>query len=110
MIVFCCYDITDKCQTVLLLRIFEFSPLGKGRDVFRNANASLHVSKDTRQRQALLYVKEKKIHDIIEFLFGNLLLRRPNDPYEYLKELLDKYILFRSGLVDTPFAFPFHSK
>ncbi|XP_032671845.1 uncharacterized protein LOC116844444 [Odontomachus brunneus] len=78
------------------------------RDILRNADAFQRAS-GKRERQALLYLKEKRIYDIVEFLIGNLLLRRPYDPYEYLGELLDKYILSRSGLVETPFAFPFNN-
>ncbi|XP_014484698.1 PREDICTED: uncharacterized protein LOC106749584 [Dinoponera quadriceps] len=79
------------------------------RDVSRNADTSQYASGNTRERQAVLYLKEKRIYNIVEFLIGNLLLRRPYDPYEYLGQLLDRYILSRSGLVDSSFPFPFHS-
>ncbi|EZA52032.1 hypothetical protein X777_09053, partial [Ooceraea biroi] len=56
-------------------------------------------------REALLYLEEKRIYDIVDFLMGNLLLRRPNDPYEYLTQLLDKCALSRDGLVNPPSPF-----
>lgn len=95
------------------MQIFEFSHVEEQRetrDVFRNADTSQCTLGNTRERQAVLYLKEKRIYNIVEILIGNLLLRRPRDPYEYLSQLLDKYILFRSGLIDSPFPFPFHSK
>lgn len=112
--VFYRYDITDKMSDRSTpLRIFAFSYLGEQRekrDVLRNADAFQRASGNTRELQALLYLKEKRIYDIVEFLIGNLLLRRPYDPYEYLGEVLDKYILSRNGLVETSFAFPFYNK
>ncbi|XP_011144608.1 uncharacterized protein LOC105186241 [Harpegnathos saltator] len=80
------------------------------RDLLRNANVSQYASENTRDRQAVLYLKENRIYDFIEFLIGNLLLHRPYDPYEYLSQLLDTYILSRDGLVDSSFSFPFYKK
>lgn len=54
-----------------------------------------------RERQAILYLDKKWIHDIIDFLIINLLSRRPSDPYEYLSEFLERHILSRSNLADA---------
>ncbi|XP_011691597.1 PREDICTED: uncharacterized protein LOC105452312 [Wasmannia auropunctata] len=56
----------------------------------------------TRKQEAVSYLKRKGIHDIVDFLLGELLVRRPHDPYEYLVQLLDRRILARDGLVDSP--------
>ncbi|KYQ60399.1 hypothetical protein ALC60_00807 [Trachymyrmex zeteki] len=53
-------------------------------------------------QDAVSYLKRKRIYDIIDSLLGELLLRRPHDPYEYLVQLLDRRILTRDGLVDSP--------
>ncbi|XP_029041939.2 uncharacterized protein LOC114875624 [Osmia bicornis bicornis] len=43
------------------------------------------------------YLKERKIFDIFHFLLGHLIVHRPPNPIEYLYQLLDDCILFRSG-------------
>jgi len=72
------------------------------RESLEELDAFQCATQNTRERKAILYLEEKKIHDIIDFLMGNLLLRRPDDPYEYLTRLLDKCALSRDGLVDPP--------
>ncbi|XP_012541400.2 uncharacterized protein LOC105839553 [Monomorium pharaonis] len=62
-------------------------------------------SKNTQERKAISYLERKRIHDIVDFLLGELLVRRPYDPYEYMIQLLDKRILARDGLVDFPSPF-----
>ncbi|XP_011883378.1 PREDICTED: uncharacterized protein LOC105570635 [Vollenhovia emeryi] len=56
----------------------------------------------SREREAVLYLERKGIRDIVDSLLGELLLRRPDDPYEHLTRLLDRRILTRDGLVDSP--------
>lgn len=55
-----------------------------------------------REKEAVSYLERKEIGDIVDFLLGELLLRRPDDPYEYMVQLLDRRILTRDGLVDSP--------
>nr|XP_012144663.1 PREDICTED: uncharacterized protein LOC105662973 isoform X1 [Megachile rotundata] len=43
------------------------------------------------------YLQERKIFDLFRFLLGHLIVNRPTDPIEYLHQLLDDCILFRSG-------------
>ncbi|XP_011060569.1 PREDICTED: uncharacterized protein LOC105149684 isoform X1 [Acromyrmex echinatior] len=70
--------------------------------------SNVHSKNDTIQyasrnmKDVILYLKRKGIHDIIDSLLGELLVRRPYDPYEYLVQLLDRRILTRDGLVDSP--------
>ncbi|KYN02664.1 PREDICTED: uncharacterized protein LOC108773986 [Cyphomyrmex costatus] len=70
--------------------------------------SNVHLKNDTVQhiprnmRDAVSYLKQKGIHDIIDSLLGELLLCRPHDPYEYLVQLLDRRILTRDGLIDSP--------
>ncbi|XP_024886889.1 uncharacterized protein LOC112464251 [Temnothorax curvispinosus] len=59
-------------------------------------------AQNTREREAVSYLKRKEIHDLVDSLLGELLLRRPDDPYEHLIRLLDRRILTRDGLVDSP--------
>lgn len=61
-----------------------------------------HSLQNMREREAISYLKRKGIRDIVDSLLGELLLRRPYDPYEYLIQLLDRRILTRDGLVDSP--------
>lgn len=61
-----------------------------------------HPLRNMREREAMSYLKRKGIHDIVDFLLGELLLRRPYDPYEYMIQLLDRRILTRDGLIDSP--------
>ncbi|KYN29668.1 PREDICTED: uncharacterized protein LOC108762196 [Trachymyrmex cornetzi] len=80
--------------------------LSKQREIGEMSN--VHPKNDTVQhaprnmQNAVSYLKQKGIHDIIDSLLGELLLRRPYDPYEYLVQLLDRRILARDGLVDSP--------
>ncbi|XP_029664583.1 uncharacterized protein LOC115236339 [Formica exsecta] len=75
------------------------------RDVPCKTDANHCTSQNMREQEAILYLKEKRIPDIIDFLMGDLLVRRPYDPFEYLTQLLDKCILSRNGLVDPPSSF-----
>ncbi|KYN41117.1 hypothetical protein ALC56_04268 [Trachymyrmex septentrionalis] len=69
-------------------------------DVCPKNDTVQHVSRN--MQDAVSYLKRKGIHDIIDSLLGELLLRRPHDPYEYLIQLLHRRILTRDGLVDSP--------
>ncbi|XP_050457728.1 uncharacterized protein LOC126854758 [Cataglyphis hispanica] len=73
------------------------------RDVPCDTNHS--ISQNMREEEAILYLKEKRILDIVDFLMSDLLVHRPYDPFEYLTQLLDKCILSRDGLVDPPSSF-----
>ncbi|CAL1689434.1 unnamed protein product [Lasius platythorax] len=77
------------------------------RDVPCKTDADAHCTsqRNTREQEAISYLKEKRIRDIIDFLMSNLLIRRPYDPFEYLTQLLDRCILSRDGLVDSPSSF-----
>ncbi|XP_024937623.1 uncharacterized protein LOC107264646 [Cephus cinctus] len=55
--------------------------------------------------EAQSYLNEKKIFDLFKFLIGHLLVDEPSDPVEYLVDLLDRCILFRSGLAEPPLLF-----
>lgn len=65
-------------------------------------DAVQYASQTMREREAVSYLKRKGIHDIVDSLLGELLLRQPDDPYEYMLRLLDRRILTRDGLVDSP--------
>ena len=56
-------------------------------------NTVRHAPRNIQDAES--YLKQKGIHDIIDSLLGELLLRRPYDPYEYLIQLLDRRILTR---------------
>lgn len=71
-------------------------------DVRPENDAARHTSRNMQEREAISYLKRKGIHDMVDFLLGELLLRRPDDPYAYLIKLLDRRILTRDGLVDSP--------
>lgn len=74
-------------------------------DISHKIDASQFIMQNRRERQMISYLKEKRIREIIDFLMSNLLLHRPYDPFEYLIQLLDRCILFNSGLVDSPQPF-----
>ncbi|XP_033215353.1 uncharacterized protein LOC117171831 isoform X2 [Belonocnema kinseyi] len=57
------------------------------------------------QQRAHAYLSERKIFELFNFLIGHLLVDEPIDPIEYLFDLLDKCILFRSGLAEPPLIF-----
>jgi len=63
-------------------------------------NTVRHAPRNMQDAES--YLKRKGIHDIIDSLLGELLLCRPYDPYEYLIQLLDRRILTRDGLIDSP--------
>ncbi|XP_043279281.1 EF-hand calcium-binding domain-containing protein 10-like [Venturia canescens] len=51
------------------------------------------------------FLTDKKILDLFHFLIGHLLVDEPDDPIDYLHDLLDKCLLFRSGLIEPPLLF-----
>ena len=57
------------------------------------------------QAQAQAYLSERKIFELFNYLIGHLLVDEPADPIEYLFDLLDKCMLFRSGLCEPPLLF-----
>lgn len=71
-------------------------------DVRPETDAVQHALQVTREREAVSYLKRKGIYDIVDFLLGELLLRRPDDPFEYMIQFLDRRILTRDGLLDSP--------
>lgn len=71
------------------------------RDVRPETDAARYTSRYMREKEAVSYLERKEIGDIVDFLLGELLLRRPDDPYEYMIQLLDRRILTRDGLVDS---------
>lgn len=44
------------------------------------------------------YLNKKNIFDIFHFLLSHVIVQQPTNPIQYLYELLDDFILFRSGL------------
>lgn len=71
-------------------------------DMRPQIDTARHALRNSREREAVSYLQRKGIHDIVDFLLGELLLRRPYDPYGYMVQLLDRRILARDGLVDSP--------
>ncbi|XP_066589283.1 EF-hand calcium-binding domain-containing protein 10-like [Prorops nasuta] len=57
------------------------------------------------QLEAQTYISEKKIFELFNFLVGHLLVDEPDDPVEYITDLLERCALFRSGLGDAPVLF-----
>lgn len=45
-------------------------------------------------------MNERNIFDIFHFLLSHVIIRQPTNPIQYLHELLDDFILFRSKLKD----------
>ncbi|XP_011163868.2 uncharacterized protein LOC105198733 [Solenopsis invicta] len=70
-------------------------------DMCPKTKTARNASPNVREREAVSYLKRKGIYDIVDFLLGELLVRRPYDPYEYMTQLLDRRILARDGLVDS---------
>ncbi|KAL6258397.1 hypothetical protein P5V15_010355 [Pogonomyrmex californicus] len=75
-------------------------------DVHSEINVTHDMSGNMREQKVKLYLKQKGIMAIVDSLLGELLVRRPHDPYEYLIQLLDKRILIRDGLIKSlpPFS------
>ncbi|XP_076240953.1 EF-hand calcium-binding domain-containing protein 10 [Calliopsis andreniformis] len=48
------------------------------------------------------YLEKKKIAETFQFLISHLIVHQPENPIEYLYQLIDDCILFRSGLKDPP--------
>lgn len=71
-------------------------------DACPETDAVQYALQITREREAVSYLKRKGIYDVVDFLLGELLLRRPDDPFEYMIQLLDRRILTRDGLLDSP--------
>lgn len=82
-----------------------FSEQRETRDIPCKINVNHCTSQNMREQEAISYLKEKRIPDIINFLMSDLLVRRPFDPFEHLTQLLDRCILSRDGLVDPPPSF-----
>lgn len=57
------------------------------------------------QQQAQDYLKQHKIHQLFNYLICHLLVDEPDDPHEYLSDLLTKCQLFRLGVGDPPLLF-----
>ncbi|KAG6794330.1 hypothetical protein HZU73_09894 [Apis mellifera caucasica] len=55
-------------------------------------NVACNISKEQD------YLNKKNIFDIFHFLLSHVIVQQPTNPIQYLYELLDDFILFRSGL------------
>ena len=51
------------------------------------------------------FLSERKIFELFNFLISHLLVDTPDDPIDYLYDLLNKCILFKSGLCEPPLLF-----
>lgn len=51
------------------------------------------------------YLKQHKIFEFFKFLIAHLLNERPENPVEFLINLLDKCLLYRSGFGNPPLLF-----
>ncbi|XP_017767136.1 PREDICTED: uncharacterized protein LOC108555820 [Eufriesea mexicana] len=58
----------------------------------RKSNATYTTSKEQD------YLNERNIFDIFHFLLSHVIIRQPTNPIQYLHELLDDFILFKSKL------------
>ncbi|XP_069685963.1 EF-hand calcium-binding domain-containing protein 10-like [Periplaneta americana] len=68
---------------------------------FRSDTAEMNRA----QLQAGVYLQSRKIYDLFNFLIGHLLVEEPEDPVEFMVNLLDKCMLFRAGLCEPPLLF-----
>ncbi|XP_011300717.1 uncharacterized protein [Fopius arisanus] len=55
--------------------------------------------------QAERYLANHKIYELLNFLIGHLLVEEPDDPIEFLDNLLNKCMLFKSDMDEPPLLF-----
>ncbi|KAK0098081.1 hypothetical protein PV326_011380 [Microctonus aethiopoides] len=76
---------------------------GENSNITVGDSCGAHMT--TAQQHAQNYLTQRKIFDLFNFLIGHLLVDEPDDPIEYLGYLLDKCMLFKSGLGEPPLLF-----
>ncbi|XP_078033844.1 uncharacterized protein LOC144468317 [Augochlora pura] len=79
--------------------------MGTYLDYFQNIFPAVSQKVSTRetsvtevQSKSHNYLRKKQIFEAFHFLIGHLIIYQPVDPIQYLYQLLDDCILFRSGL------------
>ncbi|KAF2897527.1 hypothetical protein ILUMI_08649 [Ignelater luminosus] len=56
-------------------------------------------------KQAQKYLRVHKIFEFFQFIIAHLLSALPENPIQFIIELLDKCLIFRSGLVEPPLLY-----
>ncbi|XP_034939169.1 uncharacterized protein [Chelonus insularis] len=68
------------------------------------SNSSSKLTSNAHQ-QAEDYLRKRKIYELTNFLISHLLVDEPDDPIEYLGDLLEKCMFFKHGLGNPPLIF-----
>jgi len=54
------------------------------------------------QQKAKCYFTERRIQDLFQYMIGQLLANTPEDPLAFLKDLMDRCLMYRSQVIKSP--------